>query len=87
MAEMNSAKKMIMTSALEAYINYLKWQLSEDAIVADSVDIDELQEKQEEIAPKRSIDDVELEISVLRKWNMDIPDELMREYMALKKNQ
>jgi len=87
MAEMNSAKKMIMTSALEAYINYLKWQLSEDAIVTDPVDIEELQEKQEEIVPKRTIEDVELEISVLRKWNMDIPDELMREYMSLKKKQ
>jgi hypothetical protein len=87
MAEMNSAKKMIMTSALEAYINYLKWQLSEDAIVADPVDIEELQEKQEEIVPKRTIEDVELEISVLQKWNMDIPDELMREYMSLKKKQ
>ena len=85
MAEMNSVKKMIMTSALEAYINYLRWQLSEDTIVSDPVDIDELQKKQEEIAPKRSIEDVELEISVFRKWNMDIPDELMREYMALKK--
>ena len=74
-----------MTSALEAYINYLRWQLSEDAIVTDPVDIDELQEKQEEIAPKRSIKDVELEISVFRKWIMDIPDELMREYMTLKK--
>ena len=36
---------------------------------------------------ERVIEDVELEISVLRKWNMDIPDELMREYMSLKKKQ
>ena len=87
MAEMNTAKKMIMTSSLEAYINYLKWQLSENAIVSDPVDLDDLQDQQEEIAPKRSIADVELEISVLRKWNMDIPDALMQEYVALKKKQ
>lgn len=87
MAEMNSTKKMIMTSSLEAYINYLKWQLTEDDIATDPIDIDELQEKQEVIAPERTFEVVEMEISVLRKWNMDIPDELMREYVTLKKKQ
>lgn len=84
MAEMNIAKKMIMTSSLEAYINYLKWQQLEDNAIAD---FEEPQEKKPEIAPQRKLQDVELEISILRKWNMDIPDELIQEYVALKKKQ
>ena len=84
MAEMNASKKMIMTTALEAYINYLKWLLTEDAIVSEPVDLEELQENLEEISVKRTIEDVELEISILRKWNKDIPDELIREYNSLR---
>lgn len=85
MAEMNASKKMIMTTALEAYIDYLKWLLTEDAITSEPLDLEELQEEQEEIVPKRTIDDVEMEIAILRKWNKDIPDELIREYNSLKK--
>ncbi len=83
-AEMDAAKKMIMTTSLEAYINYLKWRLSEDVILSEPVDLEELQEEQEEITAKRTLDVVEMEISILRKWNKDIPDELIREYVALK---
>ena len=85
MAEMNASKKMIMTTALEAYIDYLKWLLTEDAITSEPLDLEELQEEQEEIAPKRTIEDVEMEIAILRKWHKDIPDELIREYNSLKK--
>ncbi len=87
MAEMNTAKKMIMTSSLETYINYLKWRQTDDAIATNPVDIDNMQEEQEEIAPERSIADVELEISVFKKWNKDIPDELLQEYADLKRTQ
>ncbi len=85
-AEIDSAKKMVMTSTLELYIDYLKWLTSEDAIHLDFDDIEELREKQETITPKRTIDDVELEISVFKKWKKDIPDELIQEYIALKKS-
>lgn len=85
-AEIDTAKKMIMTTSLEAYINFLKWRLTEDVIISEPVDLEELQEKQDEIPAKRTLDDVELEISILKKWGKDIPDELIREYLALKKS-
>ena len=43
-----------------------------------------MQEKQPEIKPQRTLADVELEISVLKKWHMDIPEELLQEYEQLK---
>lgn len=84
MAEMNASKKMIMTTALEAYIDYLKWQLTEDAITSEPLDLEELQDEQEAIDAIRTIEDVEKEIAILRKWHKDIPDELIREYNSLK---
>ncbi len=84
MAEMNASKKMIMTTSLEAYIDYLKWQLTEDAITSEPLDLEELQDEQEAIDAIRTIEDVEKEIAILRKWHKDIPDELIREYNSLK---
>ena len=84
MAEMNESKKRIMTTALETYIDYLKWQLTEDAITSEPLDLEELQDEQEEIDAIRTIEDVKKEIEILRKWHKDIPDELIREYNSLK---
>ena len=48
---LNSAHSsmIIMTTALEAYIDYLKWQLTEDAITSEPVDLEELQDEIEAI--------------------------------------
>ena len=84
MAELNTVKKSIMTTALQAYIDYLKWKQTDEALLSEPVDLEELQEKQSEIKSQRTLADVELEISVLKKWHMDIPEELLLEYEQLK---
>lgn len=84
MAELNTVKKSIMTTALQAYIDYLKWKQTDEALLSEPVNLEELQEKQSEIKSQRTLADVELEISVLKKWHMDIPEELLLEYEQLK---
>ncbi len=83
MAELNTAKKSIMTYALELYINYLKWRDSDDFNSDEIPEEDAVIEKPEDEHPQRTLSEVELEISILKKWNKDIPEELYQEYKNL----
>ncbi len=84
MSELNTAKKDILTNALERYIDYLSWRESDDAGIIDLDDVDSYKEEQTEIVPDRTLEVVEQEINVFRKWNRDIPEELLEEYELLK---
>lgn len=85
MAELNTARKSIMTEALELYIDYLKWRDSDEFEMTP----DDLAENEpsadEEPMPQRSIAEVEAEINIFKKWNRDVPEELLEEYYRLVK--
>ena len=72
-----------MIQVLQSVDEYTPKPINVDKIPLDG-DLEELQEKQPEIKPQRTLADVELEISVLKKWHMDIPEELLQEYEQLK---
>lgn len=86
MAELNMVKRNIMTDALSLYIDYLKWR----DIDGHEIDIQNVEPKtiaeESEPVPARTISEVEAEISIFRKWNRDVPEELLEEYHRLLKN-
>ena len=83
MAEINTVKKNIMTEALSLYIDYLKWRESGDTeVLPDTFDL-EKEDAAAETAPTRTLAEVEAEISIFRKWNRDVPEELLEEYQKL----
>lgn len=82
-AEINSAKDRIMTEALDYYINYLEWRLEEGALEIEKANPDEIKKNIIEETPLRTLDEVEMEIKILRKWGKDVPDVLLAEYYAL----
>lgn len=83
MAELNSVKGNIMTYSLGLYIDYLKWRQTEEIPVDDITTEDSSQESDVEVSPKRSIFEVENEINIFKKWNRDVPEELLEEYRSL----
>ena len=83
MAEINTVKKNIMTEALSLYIDYLKWRESDDTeVLPDTFDLEQ-EDAEAETAPTRTLAEVEAEISIFRKWNRDVPEELLEEYQKL----
>lgn len=83
MAEINTVKKNIMTEALSLYIDYLKWRESDDTeVLPDTFDLDQ-EDAEAETAPTRTLAEVEAEINIFRKWNRDVPEELLEEYQKL----
>ena len=83
MAELNVAKNKIMTSALELYIAFLQWRNTEESELEDypepEGDITASQKEDE----RRTLKQVELEISIFQKWDRDIPEGLLKEYRDL----
>ena len=83
MAEINTVKKNIMTEALSLYIDYLKWRESDDTeVLPDTFDLEQ-EDAEAETAPTRTLAEVEAEINIFRKWNRDVPEELLEEYQKL----
>lgn len=82
-AEINTAKNKIMTEALEYYINYLEWRVADGALEIEDARINEIADNDIEEIPPRSIEEVEMEIKILRKWGKDVPEELLNEYKSL----
>ena len=82
-AEMNTAKNKIMTEALEYYINYLEWRVADGALIIEDARINDISDTDIEEIPPRSIEEVEMEIKILRKWGKDVPEELFKEYKSL----
>lgn len=83
MAELNTVKKSIMTEALSLYIDYLKWRETDDTeVLPDTFDLDQ-EDAEAETTPTRTLAEVEAEISIFRKWNRDVPEELLEEYQKL----
>lgn len=83
MAEINTVKKNIMTEALSLYIDYLKWRESDDTEVLPDIFDLEQEDAEAETAPTRTLVEVEAEINIFRKWNRDVPEELLEEYQKL----
>ena len=44
----------------------------------------EPEDAEPETAPTRSLSEVETEINIFRKWNRDVPEELLEEYQKLR---
>lgn len=84
MAELNTVKKNIMTEALSLYIDYLKWRESDDTELQPDTFEQEPEDTETETAPTRSLSEVEAEINIFRKWNRDVPEELLEEYQKLR---
>ena len=82
-AEMNTAKNNIMTEALEYYINYLEWRVGDGALIIEDARVNDISNDDIEEIPPRSIEEVEMEIKILRKWGKDVPEELLKEYKSL----
>lgn len=82
-AEINSVKNKTMTESLAHYINYLKWRSEEGSVEIQNTDPDEIQNAIHEETPPRTIEEVEMEIKILRKWGKDVPKELLKEYKSL----
>lgn len=83
MAELNTAKKSIMTYAMKEYISYLKWRDSDNCSIVPEDIAEQSIPVEEEPTPLRSIAEVEAEINIFKKWNRDVPDELLDEYNRL----
>ena len=81
--EINTAKNRIMTDALDYYINYLEWRQEEGALEIQNAEPEEIPTHIIEETPSRTLEEVEMEIKILRKWSKDIPDELLQEYNRL----
>ncbi len=83
MAELNAAKSKVMTTFLELYISFLQWRNSEEAALEDYPELEEHSAPVAEDSEQRTLEQVELEISIFQKWDRDIPDGLMKEYQRL----
>lgn len=83
MAELNTVKKNIMTEALSLYIDYLKWRDADDTELQPDTIEQESEDTETETAPVRTLSEVEAEINIFRKWNRDVPEELLEEYQKL----
>lgn len=81
MAELNTVKRNIMTDALILYIDYLKWRESDGIDITANIADADIQDT--EPVPARSLQEVETEINIFRKWNRDVPEELLEEYQRL----
>lgn len=79
--ELDEAKNNNITEALKVYSSYLKWREEQASIIAEDIVVDYSSQKEE--TPTRSLEDVELEIKILKKWGKDVPDELLNEYNIL----
>lgn len=72
-----------MTYAMEEYIGYLKWRDSDNCSIVPEDIAEQSIPVEEEPIPLRSIAEVEAEINIFKKWNRDVPDELLDEYNRL----
>ena len=81
MAELNTVKRNIMTDALTLYIDYLKWRESDGIDITANIADTDIQDT--EPVPARSLQEFETEINIFRKWNRDVPEELLEEYQRL----
>ena len=81
--EINSAKNKIMTDALGYYIKYLEWRKDEGALDIENAVPEEIPTQIIEETPSRTLEEVEMEIKILRKWGADVPEELLAEYETL----
>lgn len=79
-AELDAKKNYIMSTALKHYYDYLKWKSSDTYVSEDSSANEE--PVQEELPP-RSIEEVEQDIAVFRRYGYDIPQKLTDEYNRL----
>ena len=62
---------------------FLKWRSEEGSVEIQNTDPDEIQNAIHEETPPRTIEEVEMEIKILRKWGKDVPKELLKEYKSL----
>lgn len=83
MAELNTVKRNIMTDALSLYIDYLKWRESDGIDITANIAETDTDIQDTEPVPARSLQEVETEINIFRKWNRDVPEELLEEYQRL----
>lgn len=83
MAELNTVKRNIMTDALTLYIDYLKWRESDGIDITANIAETDSDIQDTEPVPARSLQEVETEINIFRKWNRDVPEELLEEYQRL----
>lgn len=83
MAELDTVKDKIMTEALGLYIEYLRWHQSDAAEFPHLPDEKELIIEDPESAPCRSLEEVETEVNIFKKWNRDVPEKLLEEYQRL----
>ena len=83
MAELNVAKNKIMTSALELYIAFLQWRNAEESELEDYPEPEEDFAATQKEDERRTLKQVELEISIFQKWDRDIPEGLLKEYRDL----
>lgn len=81
MIELNMAKKNILTDTLGLYIDYLKWRKCDEE-ATHSVEFGNYSPV-EDTSTQRSIAEVENEINIFKKWNRDVPGELLSEYHRL----
>jgi superfamily II DNA or RNA helicase len=83
MAELNTVKRNIMTDALTLYIDYLKWRESDGIEITTNIAETDSDIQDTEPVPARSLQEVETEINIFRKWNRDVPEGLLEEYQRL----
>ena len=83
MAELNTVKRNIMTDALSLYIDYLKWRESDGIDITANIAETDTDIQDTEPVPARSLQEVETEINIFRKWNRDVPEELLEEHQRL----
>lgn len=83
MAELNTVKRNIMTDVLSLYIDYLKWRESDGIDITANIAETDTDIQDTEPVPARSLQEVETEINIFRKWNRDVPEELLEEYQRL----
>ena len=84
MAELNTVKRNIMTDALTLYVDYLKWRESDGIDINTNIAETDSDTQDTEPVPARSLQEVETEINIFRKWNRDVPEELLEEHQRLR---
>lgn len=85
--ELDTIKGNIMTESLKHYIDYLKWRDCDNNILFDNEYNEEQQDDSIINNQSRTLAEVEMEMNVFRKWNKDIPEELIQEFKKLSTKQ
>lgn len=80
MAELDSVKKNIMTECLSLYLDFLRWRLDEKV----DIPVEPEESNHDENISRQTLAEIEKEISIFKKWNQDVPEALMDEYIKLK---